>query len=123
MQPGQRLGQACGGRAFHGAQAQSAAGLVGVHRLARFFGQRQQAVGIAAQRLPGRGQHHAFALAQEQRGAESLLQLLHACGHVGLHAAQSLGRAGDAAFLRHGPENFEGGKIHNDSCYEMIIKK
>ena len=92
-------------------------------RLARFFGQRQQAVGIAAQRLPGRRQHHALALAQEQRGAELLLQLLHACGHVGLHAAQSLGRAGDAAFLRHGPENFEGGKIHNDSCYEMIIKK
>ena len=44
-----------------------------------------------------RCEHHAPPLAQEQRRAQLLFQLLNPRGHVGLHAAQLLCRAGHAA--------------------------
>ncbi|MNL50457.1 hypothetical protein D3C87_1734760 [compost metagenome] len=120
MQLGQWLRQAGGRGAFHRAQAQAAAGLAGVHTLARFFGQRQQAVGVAAQRRARGREHHAFALTQEQRRAQLFFQLLHAGGHVRLHAAQPLGGAGHAALGGNGAEDFEGGKVHVYSLCEMI---
>ena len=49
-------------------------------------------------------------MAQEQRRAQLLFQLLNPRGHVGLHAAQLFCRAGHAAFGRHGFEDFECGE-------------
>ena len=123
MQPCQRLRQARGGGAFHCAQTQAAAGLAGVHRLAGLFSQRQQAVGIAAQRLAGRREHHALAFAQEQGGAQLLFELLHARGHVRLHATQPLSGTGHAALQGNGAEDCECGKVHKYSLCEMIYKK
>ena len=112
MQPRQRPGQARCGGAFHGAQAQQARGLAGAHGLARFLGQGQQPVGIAAQDLArGRGLH-ALALAQEERHTQLFLELLHARGHVGLSAPEPLGGARHAAFRCHGVEDFQRHQVH-----------
>ncbi len=109
---GQHGGQAAGRRALHRGDAQPALRLGRQHRLAGFLGQVQHAPGVVEQGLAGRSQHHALAVTQEQLDAERGLQLADAGGDIGLHAVQAGGGAGDAAFLHHGAEDFQGSQVH-----------
>ncbi|MPM82192.1 hypothetical protein SDC9_129253 [bioreactor metagenome] len=112
MQLRQRLGQAHQRRALHGAQAQSARGMVGTNGLARLLGQRQQLLRVAQQGFTGRGEQHAPSFTQKQRHAQLFFQLLDACGDVGLHAAQPFGGAGHAVLLCHHAEDLKRKQIH-----------
>ena len=116
----QRARQARCSGALHGAQPQATAGLVGMQGLAGLFGQRQQPVGVPAQGFARRREHHAPPLAQKKRDPQLFFELLHAGGHVRLHAAQSLGGARDAAFPGNSAKNFQRGEVHERSLYEMI---
>jgi hypothetical protein len=111
---GQRPGQAAGRRAFHRADAQAPARALRRHCGARLLHQVENAFGIVEQGLAGGRQHHAAAVAHEQRHAYRFLQLLDARGDVGLHAVEPLGRPRDAAFGHHGAEYFQFGQFHDD---------
>ncbi|MNN21842.1 hypothetical protein D3C81_1351770 [compost metagenome] len=105
--------QPAGRRALHRCHPQPPMGPHRLHRVAGLVGQLQDAPRIVEQRLPGRGEHHALAVAQEQLHTERLLQLADARGHVRLHAVQPRGGACDATGLHHGAENLEFGEVHD----------
>ena len=112
MQPVERLRQADRGRALHCAKAQRPARARIAHRVARFFGQRQQPVGVVEEHAARRRELHPPALADEQGDAEILLELLHPGGDVRLHAVKLQRGARDAAGAHHRLEDAEIGKLH-----------
>ena len=89
-----------------------------MHGLARFAGEVQQSLRIAEHDLAGGRQMQPLALADEQRDAELLLQLLDSGGHVGLDAVEFLGGAGDPAGLDDGAEHLKIRQLHH-SLYEI----
>ena len=117
----ERPRQAHGGGALHGAEAQHAARMLLVHRLARLAGQVEQAVGIAQQRAAGRRDVQALALADEELDAQVVLELADAGGDVGLHAVQLLGGARDAAGADDGAEDVQVDEIHRSQSKMIII--
>ena len=54
----------------------------------------------------------AFALSNEERCAEILLELAYSRCDVRLHAMQPFSRARDSAFAHHGAENAEIRQVH-----------
>jgi hypothetical protein len=63
----------------------------------------------------------AFALSDEQRRAEIVLELADPRRHVGLHAMQPLRRAGYAALAHHGAEDPQLRQIHASLLEIKII--
>jgi hypothetical protein len=62
--------------------------------------------------------------AEEQLGAEALLELLHAGGHVRRHAVEAARRLGDAALLGDRLEDLECGQVdvsHIENSHITII--
>ena len=65
-----------------------------------------------AQQHPFGGQVHPVALADQQRPAQLLLQILHLAGEGGLGQVQKVGRPGDAALPGHGQEIAQRPYLH-----------
>ena len=122
MQPVERLRQPDRGGAFHCAQAQRPARVRVAHGVARFFGERQQPVGVVDEHAALGGELHPPALADEERDAEIGLELLHPGGHIGLHAVKLLRGARDAAGAHHCAKDAEIGKLHRCPPYASRIE-
>ena len=83
-----------------------------VQRLAGACGEAKKLIGIAEQGASGRRELQPAAFAHEKLHLQILFQLADACGDVGLHAVQALGRMGDAAGFDNGAEDMQVGEFH-----------
>jgi len=108
----QRLRQAGSGRAFHRAQAQHAAGPIGLDRLDRFLREIEHAVRVADQYLARGRKLKAAPFAQEQLHAQFFFEHLDARGHARLCAVKGFRRPHHAAGADHGPEDLQIRELH-----------
>ena len=106
-------GQMQRGKGFHGTDTQLAGRLADLpDRGGRLLLQLQHPPRIVEQHPPRRCQFQPAALAQEEFGAQFLLQLADTTGDVGLHGIQFFRGRQNAAFLDHRLKGAQGNKLH-----------
>ena len=110
----QRRRQVQCGEGLHRADAQFADAFAGLaDRGAGLPLEQQHAARVVEQHAAGRRQFQAASLAEEEFGAQFLLEPADAAGYIGLDGVQLARRGEDAAFLDDRLEGAQGEEFHN----------
>jgi len=84
--------------------------------------EREDALGVADQRVAGIGEHQRAAPAAEQVNVDQLLQPLHLQAHRGLGAADALGRAGQGARLVDRHQRLQEAQVEDGLAHDATLE-